>query len=65
MELLNTQCKHILETQITNVYETKQTLMGIMLVIQGEYGKFIQASHTSTYIHTQTFFFFYGVEGLT
>ncbi len=40
-------------------YETKQIPMGIMLVIQGEYGKFIQVSHT------KTFFSFYGVEGLT
>jgi hypothetical protein len=49
LELLNTQRKHILETQITNVYEAKQTPMGIMLIIQGEYGKFTQASHVSTH----------------
>jgi hypothetical protein len=48
LDFLNTQHKHILETKITNIYEAKQTPMGIMLVIQGEYGKFAQVSDTST-----------------
>jgi hypothetical protein len=48
LDFLNTQHKHILETKITNIYEAKQTPMGIMLVIQGEYGEICSSF---THIH--------------